>query len=48
MSRLGHATPAVALRYQHGTLERDQAIADRLGALLRPPADPSGADVQLG
>ena len=34
MSRLGHATPAVALRYQHATLERDRAIADRLGALL--------------
>jgi integrase len=34
MGRLGHATPAVALRYQHATLERDRAIADRLGALL--------------
>ena len=34
MSRLGHATPAMALRYQHATLERDRAIADRLGALL--------------
>ncbi len=36
MSRLDHATPAAALRYQHATLERDQAIADRLGALLQP------------
>jgi integrase len=34
MSRLGHATPAVALRYQHATLDRDRAIADRLGVLL--------------
>ena len=34
MSRLGHATPAVALRYQHATLERDRVIADRLGALM--------------
>ncbi len=34
MSRLGHATPAVALRYQHATLERDKAIAERLGALF--------------
>jgi hypothetical protein len=34
MSRLGHATPAMALCYQHATLERDRAIADRLGALL--------------
>ena len=35
MGRLGHTTPAMALRYQHATLERDQAIAERLGALLR-------------
>jgi integrase len=35
MSRLGHTTPTVALRYQHATLERDRAIADRLGALMR-------------
>lgn len=34
MSRLGHTTPAVALRYQHATLERNQAIAERLGLLL--------------
>jgi integrase len=36
MSRLGHASPTVALRYQHATLERDRAIADRLGVLLSP------------
>jgi integrase len=35
MSRLGHTTPTVALRYQHATFERDQAIAAKLGALLR-------------
>ncbi|HLN15500.1 MAG TPA: site-specific integrase [Acidimicrobiales bacterium] len=35
MSRLGHATPTVAMRYQHATTERDQAIAERLGALMR-------------
>lgn len=35
MSRLGHTTPTVALRYQHATLERDQAIAERLGRLMR-------------
>lgn len=39
MGRLGHATPAMALRYQHATLERDQAIADRLGVLLRDERD---------
>lgn len=35
MARLGHSTPSMALRYQHATLERDQAIAERLGELLR-------------
>ena len=35
MGRLGHRTPTVAMRYQHATAERDQAIAGRLGALLR-------------
>lgn len=33
MHRLGHRTATVALRYQHATVERDRAIADRLGAL---------------
>ena len=46
MSRLGHATPSVALRYQHATLERDQAIADRLGALLNPVSQSSEAAAQ--
>jgi integrase len=41
MSRLGHSTPAVALRYQHATLERDRAIADRLGVLLSA-TEPTG------
>jgi integrase len=35
MSRLGHSTAAVAMRYQHATAERDRAIADRLGELMR-------------
>ena len=39
MSRLGHTTPTVALRYQHATLERDRAIADRLGALFGAAAE---------
>lgn len=38
MARLGHATPTVALRYQHATAERDRAIADRLGELLSAAA----------
>jgi integrase len=35
MGRLGHATPNVALRYQHATAERDRAIAEKLDALMR-------------
>jgi len=41
----------VALRYQHATLERDTAIADKLGALLRPaelPVDSPAAVVPIG
>jgi integrase len=30
MSRLGHSTPAAAMRYQHAAAERDQAIAEAL------------------
>ena len=46
MARLGHATPTVALRYQHATLERDTAIADKLGALLRgAESSDDGAEV---
>lgn len=39
MHRMGHASPAAALRYQHATRERDQAIAAALGDLISPPAD---------
>ena len=31
MARLGHTSPAVAMKYQHAVKERDRAIADRLG-----------------
>ena len=34
MHRLGHASPAAALRYQHATAERDQAIAERMDDLI--------------
>lgn len=30
MARLGHKTPAAAMRYQHAAAERDRAIADRI------------------
>jgi integrase len=34
MLRLGHASPAAALRYQHATQDRDRAIADRMDAMI--------------
>jgi len=33
MLRIGHTTPAMAMRYQHSSAERDAAIADKLSAL---------------
>jgi integrase len=30
MARLGHSTPAAAMRYQHAAADRDQAIAEAL------------------
>lgn len=39
MHRMGHASPAAALRYQHATRDRDRAIAAALGELITPPAD---------
>lgn len=33
MGRLGHSTPAAALRYQHAAAERDQEIARRLSEI---------------
>jgi integrase len=37
MERMGHTSPAVALRYQHVMAGRDQAIAAALDELVRPP-----------
>jgi integrase len=36
MARLGHSSPAAALRYQHATSERDRAIADQIDAMISP------------
>lgn len=36
MARMGHANAAAALRYQHATADRDQAIAQALSDLARP------------
>ncbi|MCE3555443.1 site-specific integrase [Pseudonocardia sp. RS11V-5] len=40
MARLGHSTPAAALRYQHAARDRDRVIADALSKLAVAP--PSG------
>ena len=36
MHRMGHVSPAAALRYQHATRDRDAAIAAALGDLIAP------------
>jgi integrase len=36
MARMGHANSAAALRYQHATADRDQAIAQALSDLAKP------------
>lgn len=38
MARMGHASPAAALRYQHATADRDRAIAQALSGLVTPAA----------
>src|SRR4029450_13196267 len=53
MERMGHASPAAALRYQHVMAGRDAAIAAALDALIEaaaaltetPPPAPSGTRV---
>jgi integrase len=35
MARLGHSSPQAALRYQHATPERDEAIASFLDEIIR-------------
>jgi integrase len=37
MARIGHASPAAALRYQHATEDRDKAIANALSGLASAP-----------
>ncbi len=37
MARIGHASPAAALRYQHATENRDRAIADALSDFAAAP-----------
>ncbi len=46
MRRLGHASPAAALRYQHATADRDAAIALALGQLVESARSAPTADVR--
>lgn len=48
MHRLGHASPAAALRYQHATSKRDEAIADGIDRLLEAARDDPETDVVPG
>jgi hypothetical protein len=34
MARLGHSTPAAAMRYQHAAQGRDQTIAELMSQLV--------------
>ena len=34
MARLGHSTPAAAMRYQHAAQDRDAVIASRLSEMV--------------
>jgi hypothetical protein len=43
MRRLGHATPAAALIYQHAADHRDEEIARALDGILGAPVVPIGA-----
>jgi integrase len=49
MARMGHASPAAALRYQHATRERDEALAKLVGehCIAARPAQPEQRVVAL-
>ena len=44
MDRLGHDSPAAALRYQHAAKGRDSEIARLLSGLVTPAATPNEKD----
>lgn len=44
MARMGHASQAAALRYQHATHDQQQEIAARLDALLADTGEATGTD----
>jgi integrase len=47
MARLGHSTPAAAMRYQHAAQGRDQAIAAALSVLAAAGQAAAAADEQV-
>jgi len=47
MSRIGHASPQASLRYQHAAEERDQLVADRIGAMVASAVSPTAPVVAL-
>ncbi len=47
MARLGHSTPAAAMRYQHASADRDRAIAEKLSGLATAHAS-ARAGPQVG
>jgi len=44
MHRLGHTTPAAAMRYQHAAAERDREIAQRMSQRYREHMQASPPD----
>lgn len=43
MSRLGHTTPTMAMRYQHTAADRDRVLAEALSTLVDGPKAPAHA-----
>jgi hypothetical protein len=44
MARVGHASPAAALRYQHATEDRDTALANAFSEMVKTPSVASISD----
>jgi integrase len=44
MARLGHSTPAAAMRYQHAAQGRDRQIAELLSTLAKPVGAPTDSE----
>ena len=47
MHRLGHASPRAALRYQHATAERDEAIANGIDRILEASQNDDDQDTNV-